>query len=406
MTRDERQDLVIEKWKAAGCRSTVVANTGFGKTRTALKAMQRVLNKAPSAIIVVIVPTKILKDQWIKQLKEWDIPATVMVINTAAKRPFHCNFLVLDEAHKYNSVYFSKVFENCSPKLILGLTATYERLDSREKEIMDKFCPVCDTITLDESVENGWTAPYTLYKVILNVDTSAYVQANTAFMNHFAFFNFEWDLAMGCVCSLEKRLKLAKQMNCSVQEVTAHAFGWNRAMQFRKGFIANHPKKIEVAKHILANRKDVKAITFNTSIKQCEAYGFGHVVHSQKKDKENKIILDDFAKAGPGEVLHNSKVAKEGYDCPGLGLMVVTGFHSDKISLVQTIGRVIRFEPGKHSEIFILTLQGCQDNKWFQKASEGMEYVEIDEQELETVLQRNPLNKKPKVSSKFRGIRY
>ena len=69
MTRDERQDLVIEKWKAAGCRSTVVANTGFGKTRTALKAMQRVLNKAPSAIIVVIVPTKILKDQWIKQLK-------------------------------------------------------------------------------------------------------------------------------------------------------------------------------------------------------------------------------------------------------------------------------------------------------------------------------------------------
>lgn len=406
MTRDERQDLVIEKWKAAGCRSTVVANTGFGKTRTALKAMQRVLNKAPAAIIVVIVPTKILKDQWIKQLNEWNIPATVMVINTAAKRPFHCNFLVLDEAHKYNSVYFSKVFENCNPKLILGLTATYERLDSREKEIMDKFCPVCDTITLEESVENGWTAPYTLYKVVLDVDTSSYVQANTAFMNHFAFFNFEWDLAMGCVCSLDKRQKLAKQINCSVQEVTAHAFGWNKAMQFRKGFIANHPKKIEVAKHILENRKDSKAITFNTSIKQCEAYGFGHVVHSQKKDKENKLILEEFAKAGPGEVLHNSKVAKEGYDCPGLGLMIVTGFHSDKISLVQTIGRVIRFEPGKHAEVFILTLRGCQDNKWFQKASEGMEYIEITEQELEKVLQHETLNKKPKISSKFRGIRY
>lgn len=406
MTRDERQDLVIEKWKAAGCRSTVVANTGFGKTRTALKAMQRVLNKAPAAIIVVVVPTKILKDQWIKQLNEWNIPATVMVINTAAKKPFYCNFLILDEAHKYNSVYFSKVFENCSPKLILGLTATYERLDSREKEIMDKFCPVCDTITLEESVENGWTAPYTLYKVVLDVDTSSYVQANTAFMNHFAFFNFEWDLAMGCVCSLDKRQKLAKQINCSVQEVTAHAFGWNKAMQFRKGFIANHPKKIEVAKHILENRKDSKAITFNTSIKQCEAYGFGHVVHSQKRDKENKLILEEFAKAGPGEVLHNSKVAKEGYDCPGLGLMIVTGFHSDKISLVQTIGRVIRFEPDKHAEVFILTLQGCQDNKWFQKASEGMEYIEINEQELEKVLQHETLNKKPKISSKFRGIRY
>lgn len=30
MTRDERQDLVIDRWKATGCRSTVVANTGFG----------------------------------------------------------------------------------------------------------------------------------------------------------------------------------------------------------------------------------------------------------------------------------------------------------------------------------------------------------------------------------------
>ena len=109
---------------------------------------------------------------------------------------------------------------------------------------------------------------------------------------------------------------------------------------------------------------------------------------------------------GAGEVLHNSKVAKEGYDCPGLGLMVVTGFHSDKISLVQTIGRVIRFEPGKHSEIFILTLRGCQDNKWFQKASEGMEYIEIDEQELETVLKREPLFKTTKTSAKFRGLRY
>jgi superfamily II DNA or RNA helicase len=406
MTRDERQDLVIDRWKAAGCRSTVVANTGFGKTRTALKAMQRVLNKAPAAVIVVIVPTKILKDQWIKQLNEWNIAATVMVINTAANNPFYCNFLVLDEAHKYNSVCFSKVFENCNPKLILGLTATYERLDNREKEIMDKFCPVCDTITLEESVQNGWTAPYTLYKVVLDVDTSAYVQANTTFMNHFAFFNFEWDVAMGCVCSLEKRQKLAKQINCSVQEVTAHAFGWNKAMQFRKGFIANHPKKIEVAKHILEKRKESKAITFNTSIKQCEAYGFGHVVHSQKKDKENKNTLDMFARAGPGEVLHNSKVAKEGYDCPGLSLMIVTGFHSDKISLVQTIGRVIRFEPGKHSEIFILALKGCQDNKWFQKASEGMEYYEINEQELETVLDHEPLFKTPKISTKFRGIRY
>ena len=65
MTRDERQDLAIEKWKQAGGKNCIIANTGFGKTRTALKLMTRVLSKNSTAIIVVIVPTKILKDQWI-----------------------------------------------------------------------------------------------------------------------------------------------------------------------------------------------------------------------------------------------------------------------------------------------------------------------------------------------------
>ena len=112
-------------------------------------------------MVVVIVPTKILKDQWIQQLHDCGISATVMVVNTAAKKPFHCNFLVLDEAHKFSSTSSRKLFENCNPKLILGLTATYERLDGKEKEVLDKYCPPFDTITLKETEENGWTAPYT-----------------------------------------------------------------------------------------------------------------------------------------------------------------------------------------------------------------------------------------------------
>lgn len=406
MTRDERQDLAIEKWKAAGGKASWVLPTGFGKTRTALKTIQRVLNKAPSAIIAVIVPTKILKDQWIQQLKEWNLSATVMVINTAAKKPFYCNFLILDESHKYSSDHFSRIFNNCNPSLILGLTATYERLDGKEKKIMDKVCPVCDSVTIEEAVANGWMAEHTIYKVVLDVDTSEYVSANSAFMNHFSFFNFQWDDAMKAVCDVKFRQQYAKQMGCTLQEVTAHAFGWNRAMQFRKTFIANHPKKIEVAKKILEYRKNTKAITFNTSIKQCEAYGFGYVVHSKKKDKENKELLDNFSKGGPGEVLHNSKVAKEGYDCPGLGLVIITGFHSDKISLQQCVGRGVRFEPGKHAEIFVLCLKGTQDNKWFLKAAQGLDYIEINEQELDLVLNYQPLNRKAKKSSGFNGLRY
>ena len=30
MTRTERQQLAIEKWKEAGCRGSIIATTGFG----------------------------------------------------------------------------------------------------------------------------------------------------------------------------------------------------------------------------------------------------------------------------------------------------------------------------------------------------------------------------------------
>lgn len=101
------------------------------------------------------------------------------------------------ELHKANSDYFRRIFENCHPTLILGLTATYERLDLKHKEIADKYCPVCDTITTEEAVKNGWLSEYKEYKVLLDVDLTEYNKANVSFMQHFAFFGYNFDTAMG-----------------------------------------------------------------------------------------------------------------------------------------------------------------------------------------------------------------
>lgn len=397
MNRTERQYDCFKKWKAANCRATIVACTGFGKTKTALDIIERVVSVNPDIKITIVVPTKILRDQWRTKLDDrgFFFNTEVLVLNTAAKKPFQCHFLIVDEVHRAAAEKLSAMFQNCAPRLILGLTATYERLDGAEKVVLDNYCPVCDEITLEEATANGWVSPYKDYKVMLDVDLTEYNQANKTFMNHFSFFNFDWDTAMKCVTDVKFRQRMAKAMGCEIKEVTAHAFAWNKAMQFRKAFIANHPKKIEIAKKILEKRKNTKVITFNSSIKQCEAYGFGYVIHSEKKSKENQAILDEFAKCGPGSVLHNSKMAKEGYDCPGLGAVIITGFNSDKTSKIQEIGRCVRFEAGKEAEVFTLVLKGCQDNKWYSKSSEGMPYIEIDESELDAVLD-GTLEKSPK----------
>lgn len=408
MTRTERQNLAIEKWKQAGGKNTLVMATGCGKTRTAIMTIQRVLNKAPTCKVVVVVPTIVLKDQWKRELSKFRIKnVNVLVLNTAASCTFKCNFLVIDECHKAAADQMSKVFENCTPQLIMGLTATYERLDGKEREILDKYCPVCDTITVEEATQNGWLSPYIEYKVLLEVDLTEYEKANREFMSHFSFFNFEFDTAMDCVTNIFAQQKYAKRMNCEWSEVKAHAYSWNRALRFRKTFVANHPKKLEIAKQILKARPNSKAITFNSSIKQCEAYGFGYVVHSKKGKKKNQMTLEEFAQKGKGTVIHSSKMLIEGLDCPGLDLAIITGFNSSKTNKIQEIGRTIRLEPGKRAEIFTLVIKGTVENNWYAKSMEGMSYVELNEKELQDILNgKNLINKTKQLQEKDYGNRY
>ena len=204
MTRTERQLLGIDRWRDSKGRATLCYCTGVGKTHTATMAIDRVTTKNPNLTIRVIVPTKVLQKQWqnIIDKQQWDLDISVLILNTAAKKSFKCDFLIIDEIHKAAAEQMARMFNNCNPALILGLTATYERLDGREKIVLDKFCPVCDTITVEEATKNGWLAPYKEYKVLLNVDLSEYNKANQEFMQHFSFFNYNFDIAMGKLCPL------------------------------------------------------------------------------------------------------------------------------------------------------------------------------------------------------------
>lgn len=338
MTRTERQLLAIDRWKQANFRASIVAATGVGKTRIALMAIEKFLVKNPTKIIRVIVPTKILKDQWEEKIDEMDLMGNikVVVLNTAANSPFYCDFLIVDEIHRSNSLVFRQLFKNCNPRLILGLTATYERLDGFEKEVVDHYCPVCDTITIEEATQNGWLAPYTEYKVLIEVNLSEYNKANRDFIRYFNFFGYDFNLAMSAVTNVFIQQKLAKQYNCSLSEVRAMAYGWNKALRFRKDFIANHPKKFEIARKIINSRSDLKIITFNNSIKQCESYNMGYVLHSGNTKKKNRMTLEEFSLCKDG-VLHTSKMADEGLDVKGLSVAIITGFNSSKISKRQRI---------------------------------------------------------------------
>lgn len=400
---DRRQALGVQRWVDAGCRGSLEYPTGFGKTNTALLAIRRFLKKNGGSSVYVVVPTEHLQKQWRFRFAEEGLEGNceVEIINTAVKQERHCGLLVLDEIHAYAAPVFGTVFDMVKYSMVLGLTATMERLDGKH-EMLERHCPVVDRISIGEATEKGWLSPYTEYKVMLDVDLTPYKELNGRFYGHFSFFNYDFALAMSCVgkdgwkrreayarelCKDPSRMQDVRAM------VTAHSFGFMDAMAERKAFIYNHPKKVEACEYILKHREGCKAITFSPTINVAEKIGIGHVCHSRQGKKKRAMTVEEFNNMDSG-VLNTSKALDVGADIMGLNLAVILCNSSSKTQKTQRIGRAIRFAPGKKAEVFTLVLRGTVEDDWFRKSSEGKKYIVIDEDGLHALMEgREPVPK-------------
>lgn len=409
ISRTERQEIGVQKWVDNKLRGSFVYCTGFGKTRTAIMCIKRFLKRNPGRRILVVVPTEPLQEQWIKILADYGLflECEVKIINTVVAHEWECDLLVLDECHKYASDMFGKVFIKVKYKIILGLTATMERLDGKDSYIK-KYCPVVDRIDISEATANGWLSPYREYKVLVEVDDiDKYYQLNQEFYDHFAFFGHDFNLAMKCATDWRARMDFARNM-CSNQDdikdinktVLVHAMGFNRTLQARKTFIHNHPKKVELTNMILEHRQDKKCITFSPSIKVAEQIKYGFVLHSKQTKKKRATTLEEFIPLETG-VLNTSKALDEGADIPGLSVAVILSNTSSPTQKTQRLGRVIRKAENKVAEIFTLVLKGTVEEEWFRKSTGGKEFITIGDNNLLDLLEGREFTPKKKKETKM-----
>lgn len=402
LTRDERQEESLKAWlrnKGKGC---IEGCTGYGKTRIGINAIKRVMTKYPNLSVIVVVPTDVLKNQWAGLLDSQGLGLNckVVIINTASKKLEQCDLLILDEVHKFAADQFSQVFKTVKYKLILGLTATIERLDGKH-ELIKRYCPVVDTVTIEVAKMNGWVSDFTEYQVIITADDiDIYRQYNKDFVKHFEYFDFDFGLAMSMIGpkGLQNRLQYRDKLcpngtkeekSGILKEIMYHSMGFMHAMQNRKKFIHNHPQKIEVAQEIIKHRSDKKVITFSANTSMAEAIGVGYVYTGKEGKKKNRITIEDFIKLDKG-VINSCKLAIEGFDCPGLSVGIVLGVDSSATKAIQSTGRVVRKEGSKYSEMFTLVMENTVEEEWFRKSHPKGGYVTIDVENLLHLLKGEP----------------
>ena len=397
MNRTERQKLAIRRWLDSNGIGTIVAATGFGKTYMTCMLIKALHNKNPKLSVLIGVPTDVLKKQWLKELAKNQLFSVckVEIFNTIVKKQYTVDLFVLDEIHAACSSVNINMFKVVNYRYFLGLTATFERLDGNHSKL-DEYTYVCDRINIEEAVSNNWLSDYRNYKVLIDVDLTSYHEWNQKFQSLFSIFNFEFNTVMSCIDKPEFSIKYAKKTGWDPAQIRGFAAAWMRMLKKRKSFVMSHPKKFEIADKILDARSNRKCITFSATIKDAEYFKKrGYVLHSKQKKKENDAIIDKFNQQSIG-VLSTSKSCDAGVDIKGLSVGVILSGDSSKTRTTQRIGRIIRFEEGKVSEMFTLVIRNTIEETWFNNANSNQQYITINESQLDIVLRGKGISTRPK----------
>lgn len=361
------------------------------KTKLAIDIINLLVKKNQDILVLIVVPTEVLKDQWFEKLVENNLlnNCKIEIINSAIKTPQVVDLLIIDEIHGVPSEHFVKIFEVIKYKLLLGLTGTLERLDGREA-LIKKYASVCDKVTIEEAEKNGWISPLKEYVVMIKTDLTEYNELNKRFNAYFSYFGWDFQTAIKSVQDVFFRRKWCKENNLNFKEATAMTYDWMRCLRLRKQFVQSHPKKIEIARKIINARKDKKILTFSATIADAEKIGIGLVLHSKQSKKQNEKILEKF-KTQSSSVLNTSKSCDVGVDIPGLECGIILSVDSSKIRKGQRYGRLCRFSPGKKAELFTLIIAGTQEFGWWRNSKTSSNYVIIDEEQLDDILAGNEI---------------
>jgi superfamily II DNA or RNA helicase len=74
-------------------------------------------------------------------------------------------------------------------------------------------------------------------------------------------------------------------------------------------------------------------------------------------------------------VLCSTKALNQGFDVPDASVGVICGLTSKSLSMIQRVGRLIRFKEDKIGKIYILYVKDSQEEKWLNNSIQKLKNV-------------------------------
>lgn len=408
MNRDELQLEAIKTWVSANKVGTLVLPTGTGKTYIGVTiAARQILNNIISSVLVV-VPTVNLIDQWRNSFTEFYPELTggieFMCIKSAYKVDKHYDLLIVDEAHTTLSPEYRQVYSSITYNQVLCLTATMpEKIEYQE--FLTSIAPVVYTKTLDEVQEQGGIlAEYKMYNLEINFnrqDRSRYKIFDGQFKEaqmeltllkkkhskillestfdiarkYSALKNITLYLdAIKLYKDYEERYQEYAAFSADVKEIVKYSKQYWSGMTMRKWTCYESTSKLDVVINIMKRFPNKKWIIFNKSIKFAERLAKlipnSLIYHSKMKPKDREDVLAKY-REDTHRVLIAVDALNAGLDIPSADAAITVSGVSTELVGVQTLGRIIRFVPGKTALFINLFTKDTVEESWTKNRTES-----------------------------------
>jgi len=190
------EKLAVERNVHGRFKNLVVAATGTGKTVISAFDYKRFKKENTSSNLLFLAHREeilkqacstyrgILKDNnfgelWVGGLKPDSFEflfASVQTVNNRLEElnlaPDYFDFIVIDECHHLTASTYRKVLEYFQPKVLLGLTATPERMDGGDIQ-EDFHNRIAAEIRLPEALNKGLLCPFQYFGISDSVDLSS-----------------------------------------------------------------------------------------------------------------------------------------------------------------------------------------------------------------------------------------
>ena len=190
--KDREQKKALNRWAKSGFKGSVVAGTGFGKSRIGVIAVGETLRRNIAARGIILVPTIQLQEQFEDEFHKWaysDVLDRIDIIcyQSAYKlqNQFY-NIVIADEIHLGLSKEHIKFFNNNTYDRLLCMTATQPE-EPEYKAKLHEMAPIIYELSLDECVGLGLVAPYEIYCISIDFteeEKANYKKANNMFVHY------------------------------------------------------------------------------------------------------------------------------------------------------------------------------------------------------------------------------